>query len=1078
MSLSNLLASARGKKGKWNKKLEDAVRAGHLQDVEKYLHRQTCDPDAKNESQRDRTYLHYAAEEGSVEVIRALSLLMNSVDVTDADGVTPLHFAAAHNRLEGVSELIQRGASVHKMEKYGLTGLHFAATYGHTEVIRKLLEHSADVNAQSREGVTPLHYAAANGHTEAVTLLVESGADLTAANKDGHTPLHSAAVNWQARAVENLLQFGASMFATDNDGNTAHDLACHVGGERNEITSVFAQFLDEAEDPENSGTVSPKESKSGTESPVAGGLSRAELRQQELDRQQGLSESYRYGHGAFLPQNDNMLPIKEEEIPAEVLDDLKAYLEPQIRAQLQEEMRAMFDQELEEVRAMYEEELAAKHGALPAENGSAGEGLRTANKKVRELEAALASKTKEVEVLKKTSAGEKTAPVANGVSEEHLATIDTLQAQLTAAEEEKNDAIARTSGLQADVERLTSELGALSSADKGAKSEEIRKLSAQVTSLQKDLAEKDKKIASVENSTKALERTYKSQLKDEQNKALKLQGELEAKSAQLSHMREDMDGSKQALVAQESKAKAQLDDTIAKYKKLREDDEAKLARADELAKEKSALQQKHQRLLDLSVMMTKRLTKNKAEIEALRGLVRSIHGDVGTLQKNIREESSAMLASFQKANAKNQDEFRQMASKYAKEIKEKKKLFNMVQELRGNIRVYCRIRPFPPGSAEEYAPEPSGDGDVEICTAPKGTGKPVVKKTFSFDKVFGPDTTQESVFEDTKPLITSVVDGYNVCIFAYGQTGSGKTYTMEGPESNPGVNTRSLQELFKIVEERREDATITLSVSILEIYNETVRDLLGSNDSDAKYEIKQGPDGNYVTNLTIKEVESVQEVRELIKKGAGNRSSACTDLNEHSSRSHAMLSIYCTTVNKYTGVRTHGKLHLVDLAGSERVERSGVRGQQLKEAQNINRSLSALGDVIQARQNKAQHTPYRNSKLTHLLQDSLSGNSKTLMFLQIAPDHINVNESVCSLNFASRVRNVELGLAKKNVDSSSQEEVADLRRCVESLSSQLRESGLTPKASPVMSPKTPKARMSSTLSGRPGASPRVTGRLR
>jgi len=186
-----------------------------------------------------------------------------------------------------------------------------------------------------------------------------------------------------------------------------------------------------------------------------------------------------------------------------------------------------------------------------------------------------------------------------------------------------------------------------------------------------------------------------------------------------------------------------------------------------------------------------------------------------------------------------------------------------------------------------------------------------------------------------------------------------------------------------------------------------------------KLEIRQGPQGNYVPDLTIVPVESLDEVLELMRLADQNRSSSCTNMNEHSSRSHLMLTVYVNSLNKISQTRTNAKLNLIDLAGSERIDKSGAVGQALKEAQNINKSLSALGDVIAARANKNGHVPFRNSTLTYLLQDCLSGDSKTLMFVCISPVSFNSDESYCSLNFAQRARSVELGRAQKNVDGGA-----------------------------------------------------------
>jgi len=288
------------------------------------------------------------------------------------------------------------------------------------------------------------------------------------------------------------------------------------------------------------------------------------------------------------------------------------------------------------------------------------------------------------------------------------------------------------------------------------------------------------------------------------------------------------------------------------------------------------------------------------------------------------------------------------------------------------------------------------------------------KKTshdFDFERVFRPGSTQESVFADVVGLVQSVMDGFNVCIFAYGQTGSGKTYTMEGPKEDPGVNLRALSSLFAISEERKTTMAYDISVTMLEVYNETIQDMLGTHDGPLK--AVQGEDGMEVKDLTKRTAASIDEVLKILREGQKSRTVVKTDMNDKSSRSHLITSCYIRGRDLLNGREHLGKLHLIDLAGSERVGRSGVTGAALKEAQSINSSLSALGDVIAARASKAGHVPYRNSVLTHLLQDSLEKNSKTLMFVQCSPAHADSGESICALKFAHRVRKVELGKAEK-----------------------------------------------------------------
>jgi kinesin family protein C2/C3 len=206
----------------------------------------------------------------------------------------------------------------------------------------------------------------------------------------------------------------------------------------------------------------------------------------------------------------------------------------------------------------------------------------------------------------------------------------------------------------------------------------------------------------------------------------------------------------------------------------------------------------------------------------------------------------------------------------------------------------------------------------------------------------------------------------------------------------------------------------TYAVSVLEVYNETVHDLLcrGSGGNDLNIRLRK--DEVYVENLTECEVATCDDVEELMQLASSNRSTANNNVNEHSSRSHLVLSVRVTGENIRNGTRVVGKLNLIDLAGSERLKNTNATGDRLKEAQSINKSLSALGDVINALGADQKHVPYRNSKLTFLLQDSLKQSAKCLMFVNINPSPRSAGESVCSLNFAARCRAVQLGKAKKD----------------------------------------------------------------
>ncbi|OVA13153.1 Kinesin [Macleaya cordata] len=359
----------------------------------------------------------------------------------------------------------------------------------------------------------------------------------------------------------------------------------------------------------------------------------------------------------------------------------------------------------------------------------------------------------------------------------------------------------------------------------------------------------------------------------------------------------------------------------------------------------------------------------------------------------------------------------------------RKKLHNTILELKGNIRVFCRVRPLLPDD---------GATDTTVISYPTSTesqGRGIdllqsgQKHPFTFDKVFSHESSQQDVFVEISQLVQSALDGYKVCIFAYGQTGSGKTYTMMGRPETPeqkGLIPRSLEQIFQSSQYLVSQGwKYKMQASMLEIYNETIRDLLCTNragcpDSSAtgkQYTIKHDANGNtHVSDLTIVDVCSFKEVSSLLHQAAQSRSVSKTLMNEQSSRSHFVFTLRISGVNESTEQQVQGILNLIDLAGSERLSKSGSTGDRLRETQAINKSLSSLSDVIFALAKKEDHVPFRNSKLTYLLQPCLGGDSKTLMFVNISPDPSSVGESLCSLRFAARVNACEIGIPRRQTN--------------------------------------------------------------
>lgn len=411
--------------------------------------------------------------------------------------------------------------------------------------------------------------------------------------------------------------------------------------------------------------------------------------------------------------------------------------------------------------------------------------------------------------------------------------------------------------------------------------------------------------------------------------------------------------------------------------------------------------------------------KLNSKVKPLQKAVAKLRDEQHRVKAEVKAESSkGFNDSIQKLVAgvtSISERKKEVETQYITAMEDRKKLHNLVLDLKGNIRVFVRCRPI---NAKEKQLEPEGEvtvdfkDDLQVGIYEAAHAR---RKWFDFDACFQPTTTQSKVFEEVEPLATSVLDGYKVCIFAYGQTGSGKTHSMAGPASDPGLNTRVLRELFKIRDERTSTHEMVFTVAITEIYNETIRDLL--NPGSKKLDVKLNSDGSCsIPGLYEETVQSTEDVMKCIDISQKSRSTGCTDMNEQSSRSHSIVTVKTAVTVKGSDAGTyHGKINLVDLAGSENVGKSGATGQLMKEAQNINKSLSALGDVIQSLVAKNTHCPYRNSKLTMMLKDSLGGDSKTLMIVCTSPAQFNVQETLSSLNFASRARNVELGKAKRNV---------------------------------------------------------------
>uniref|UniRef100_A0A667XYK5 Kinesin-like protein n=1 Tax=Myripristis murdjan TaxID=586833 RepID=A0A667XYK5_9TELE len=283
---------------------------------------------------------------------------------------------------------------------------------------------------------------------------------------------------------------------------------------------------------------------------------------------------------------------------------------------------------------------------------------------------------------------------------------------------------------------------------------------------------------------------------------------------------------------------------------------------------------------------------------------------------------------------------------------------------------------------------------------------------FVFDNVFGEDSTQVDIFENTtKGVLDSVMNGFNCTVFAYGATGAGKTHTMLGSQNDPGVMYRTMKELFRRMDEVKEDKVFDVAFSYLEVYNEQIRDLLANVGPLAVRE--DSSKGVVVQGLTLHQPKSAEHILEALDYGNQNRTQHPTDMNATSSRSHAVFQVYLRQQDKTASLNPNvcvAKMSLIDLAGSERASATNAKGARLREGANINRSLLALGNVINALadpKSKKAHIPYRDSKLTRLLKDSLGGNCRTVMIANVSPSSKSYDDTHNTLKYANRAKEIK-----------------------------------------------------------------------
>jgi kinesin family protein C1 len=581
----------------------------------------------------------------------------------------------------------------------------------------------------------------------------------------------------------------------------------------------------------------------------------------------------------------------------------------------------------------------------------------------------------------KVSELEKTLAITKGELNVFNHERSTLKDTLDSARKERSAALKAVDDMKFQVDELKTDLNATMSQltlekELRARSEQKEReerneriaLSAQMVAMAKEHAQLESRV---KDSNDTIEKNWAKQIEDEQKK-------LAVKEKEIKQAQEKISGLQGEIEA--------LRDSLKKEK-----DNVQAGNIEEIAKLKS----------EVAILKEKLKTK---EMEA-RMSNAATEEKVQELEKAVREGQA-----------------------------ERRRMHNLIQELRGNVRVYARIRPFLPGDGDGYEDEepmcvPKSEVGLKLTTDPNDRKS----YSFEFDKVFGPSIGQEQVFTEVSEFVQSALDGYNVCLFSYGQTGSGKTHTMQGSGNDQmrGIIPRAIEQVGAYKDQLEKDGwQYDMQVTFVEIYNETIRDLLRDEEySDAKHEIKVGPDGRrFITDVNMVPLEPSDKVavEEVMRQAAKYRSVGSTDMNAVSSRSHSVFTLHLTALHPENRQALRGTLNLCDLAGSERLDRSKATGDRQKETVAINKSLSALTSVFVAIGKKASHIPFRDSKLTYLLQPSLSGDGKTLMLVNLSPTQESTSETLCSLRFASQVNKCELGKAKRSLESVDDEDASSI----------------------------------------------------
>lgn len=698
-----------------------------------------------------------------------------------------------------------------------------------------------------------------------------------------------------------------------------------------------------------------------------------------------------------------------------VLTDLKDFKNLEYRVQEMSQKLGEFNSERSKNRVDYE------HGVR----------LEEMEQQITKLQSTLEKKEEEIKAL--TKEHQEALSAAMDKLKQYESNKVTLNDRVRKLEIEKNEALLRAHEAQTELEKINAimlekerveeelRLQLSSVRDDGferrnsEQEDEIRELCELTESQEREICRLQTEMESLEKQVSSLN-DEKSMLEQEMSQAITALNEFKednhSLSSQIEMLKQESSNGDREIVSLKSK----LEDKTLEYHNIQQE---LMQMTEKVKMFESECYKKDLAITDTKQDFTSRQQELLSQLQDARSCLQEKDNNFSMLLKK--------MTTF---NERESELMKQIL--FLEEVRSS--LHNKVIQLSGNIRVFVKVRPcianeqakakdcetplnFPHQS--EFNSQDDLTKRFIVLTEPmKDRGglsqrRKVMK--FGFDNVFSPSTCQEDIWKATEPLVQSAVDGYNVCIFAYGQTGSGKTYTLLGGAdgNQTGLIMKAVEKLFdakrNLESVSQGTQFVEITVELLEIYNEQIRDLLsvkkdGSGYKSLNVSVNSGDTiGNVILNASNE--EKVLNVLNLAQK---LRCVKSTKSNEESSRSHLIFTMNFSVKNSSNVIVRKSKLHICDLAGSERLSKSQAIGSTLKETQHINKSLSTLSNVIEKLQQKSPHVPYRESKLTYILRNSLGGDSKTLAIVCCNPLAEHYQETSCSLKFAQKLSKVEL----------------------------------------------------------------------